>query len=162
MAASAPQADGKPPLSDKPKVYRSPVPTAAGTVLAVVLIAAGLVLIGTIRQGGATVVVAGAAAVIIGAAIGASVRNSYLSVAPGGITCSYGFRRQQVRWSDIQEFEIVPARGQGLAAWTLTVRLPEGPISARGIAGRREYLEKIVTDLRTLQQAYGPSAGQDR
>ena len=160
MAPGRPDArDSPPPNPLKPKVYRSPVQTVTGSVLAGVLIVAGVVLIGTIRQGGATVVVAGLGAVIIGAAIEVAVRGSYLSVAPEGVTCAYNFRRQTTRWRDIKDFEIVPTSGQGMAAWALALRLPGGPVKIRAVAGTHEYLEQVVADLRSFQKSYGQQAG---
>ena len=163
MAPSTPQADDGMPLSGpKPKVYRSPVVNAAGTVLAIILIVAGLILIGMVRQGGAAAVVAGIGAVIIGAAIEVSVRGSYLAVSPSGIISSYNFKRRSARWNEIRDFEIVDARGQGLASCALAVRLPEGTVKIRGVAGRREYLESVVADLRSLHKSYRQQPGTDR
>ncbi|HEY2549281.1 MAG TPA: hypothetical protein VGI64_01745, partial [Streptosporangiaceae bacterium] len=111
-----------------------------------------------VRQGGGAAVVAGIAAVLIGAAIEFSVRGSYLSVAPDGITSSYNFRRQTARWRDIQDFEIVPNSAQGVT-WALSVRLPDGPMKVRGVAGTRQYLERVVADMHSRQQTYGQQPG---
>lgn len=136
------------------QIYRSPrwLDILGGVIAPVFFVVIGFGEAADLQGSGPAPIAVGAGIAAMGIYLAISQLRHRLVVTQDGLTWSFLLRTRTVVWADVQDIDVV--RGYSSQDYySPGIRTATGMVRVTCILGRRDYIEKVVSGIRTARPA---------